>query len=192
MLTPSCLVTSVDAVSPGKPFPVSCVHSTESNKRNILSVSKASDMLVIASQISQNLTLVCAVTNCSTCNLFTALKSSVALSQAVIAAASVVSVALKMTGTHALDPRLPLIDYEVALVVSPVLFVGVSVGRFYDCNTHNLSQWNRTVCLNNRDLNRILLKYYSRKQSPHKHVQTKIQGKKAKITANNTGKAQIK
>ncbi|MEW5312999.1 MAG: hypothetical protein WDW38_004595 [Sanguina aurantia] len=57
-----------------------------------------------------------------------ALKSSIALSQAVIMTGSMVSVALNMTKTHAHAPTMPLINYEVALVISPILFVGVSMG----------------------------------------------------------------
>ncbi|MEW5299379.1 MAG: hypothetical protein WDW36_002402 [Sanguina aurantia] len=57
-----------------------------------------------------------------------ALKSSIALSQAVIMTGSMVSVALNMTKTHAHAPTTPLINYEVALVISPILFVGVSMG----------------------------------------------------------------
>ena len=55
-------------------------------------------------------------------------KGATALSQASIAGGAVSGVACLMTRRHPLHPSKSLIDYDLALMLAPVLLLGVSVG----------------------------------------------------------------
>jgi uncharacterized membrane protein YfcA len=56
------------------------------------------------------------------------LKDSTALSQALITAGSLVSVAMNLFSISPLDPHQPLIDFPLVLLLTPMLLVGVGVG----------------------------------------------------------------
>jgi uncharacterized membrane protein YfcA len=53
------------------------------------------------------------------------LKESTALSQALITAGSLVSVAMNLFSPSPLDPHKPLIDFPLVLLLAPMLLVGV-------------------------------------------------------------------
>ncbi len=56
------------------------------------------------------------------------LKGSTAMSQAVITGGAIAGVAVTFTKRHPLDSSLPLIDFQLALVLTPVLLFGTSIG----------------------------------------------------------------
>lgn len=56
------------------------------------------------------------------------LKGATALSQAIITGGALASVVLALPGRHPSDPAKPLIDYGTALMLTPVLLLGVSIG----------------------------------------------------------------
>jgi len=56
------------------------------------------------------------------------LKGATALSQAIITGGAMASVVLALPGRHPSDPGKPLIDYGTALMLTPVLLLGVSIG----------------------------------------------------------------
>ncbi len=53
------------------------------------------------------------------------LKESTALSQALITAGSIVSVALNLFARSPMDPSKPLIDFPLVLLLLPMLLIGV-------------------------------------------------------------------
>ena len=55
-------------------------------------------------------------------------KMSTALSQAVITGGAVGSAAYALSRRHPLHPRRPLVDFELTLLLTPVLLLGVSAG----------------------------------------------------------------
>jgi uncharacterized membrane protein YfcA len=57
------------------------------------------------------------------------IKMSTALSQAVIASGAMGSVAFCVTRPHPRDRRRWLIDYDLALTLTPVLLLGVTAGE---------------------------------------------------------------
>lgn len=56
------------------------------------------------------------------------LKEATALSQAVITGGALASVPIAAIGRHPADPAKPLLDYDMALMLTPVILFGVSVG----------------------------------------------------------------
>lgn len=56
-----------------------------------------------------------------------------ALSQAVIAGGALAGVALTLHKKHPYDPSKPLIDFDLALLLLPVVLLGVSVGALALC-----------------------------------------------------------
>ncbi|KAK9808711.1 hypothetical protein WJX72_002354 [[Myrmecia] bisecta] len=56
------------------------------------------------------------------------IKGSTAMSQAVITGGALAGVAYQVFKRHPLDPSKPLIDYTLALMLTPVLLLGVSIG----------------------------------------------------------------
>lgn len=56
------------------------------------------------------------------------LKEATALSQAVITGGALASVPIAAAGRHPSDPAKPLLDYDMALMLTPVILFGVSVG----------------------------------------------------------------
>ena len=50
------------------------------------------------------------------------------MSQAVITGGAIAGVAVAFTKRHPLDSSLPLIDFQLALVLTPVLLFGTSIG----------------------------------------------------------------
>lgn len=64
-----------------------------------------------------------------TCLLCAAFKSATALSQSTITAGSLISVAIGLTQRRPGAPDLPLIDFQLALMLLPLLLVGVSYGE---------------------------------------------------------------
>ncbi len=55
-------------------------------------------------------------------------KMSTALSQAVIAGGAVGSTAYALSRRHPLDRKRPLVDFELTLMLTPMLLLGVSGG----------------------------------------------------------------
>ena len=47
---------------------------------------------------------------------------------AVITGGATASVAIAVFGRHPADPGKPLLDYDVALMLTPVILLGVSIG----------------------------------------------------------------
>jgi hypothetical protein len=60
--------------------------------------------------------------------LAAALKSSTALSQAVITGGAIASVSFNVWKRHPDNPQVPLIDFQLVLVFTPVLLMGVNAG----------------------------------------------------------------
>ncbi len=59
---------------------------------------------------------------------WTGVKASTALSQATIAGGGIAGVAVTLHKKHPYDPSRPLIDFDLALMLLPVLLLGVSMG----------------------------------------------------------------
>ena len=55
-------------------------------------------------------------------------KMSTALSQAVIAGGALGSTAYALSRRHPLDRKRPLVDFELTLMLTPMLLLGVSAG----------------------------------------------------------------
>ncbi len=55
-------------------------------------------------------------------------KGAAALSQAVIAGGALAGVGVTLHKKHPYDPSKPLIDFDLALMLLPVILLGVSVG----------------------------------------------------------------
>ena len=55
-------------------------------------------------------------------------KGAAALSQAVIAGGALAGVGVTLHKKHPYDPNKPLIDFDLALMLLPVILLGVSVG----------------------------------------------------------------
>lgn len=58
----------------------------------------------------------------------TGVKGATALSQAVIGGGALAGVAVTLHKRHPYDPTRPLIDFDLALMLLPVILLGVSVG----------------------------------------------------------------
>ncbi len=56
-------------------------------------------------------------------------KMSTALSQAVIAGGALGSTAYALWRRHPLDRKRPLVDFELTLMLTPMLLLGVSTGQ---------------------------------------------------------------
>ena len=56
------------------------------------------------------------------------MKGATALSQAVIGGGALAGVAVSLHKRHPYDPTKPLIDFDLALMLLPVILLGVSVG----------------------------------------------------------------
>lgn len=56
------------------------------------------------------------------------MKGATALSQAVIGGGALAGVAVTLHKKHPYDPTKPLIDFDLALMLLPVILLGVSVG----------------------------------------------------------------
>ena len=66
----------------------------------------------------------------------TGVKSATALSQAVIAGGAIAGVAVTLHKKHPYDPNATLIDFDLALMLLPVLLLGVSLGKPTSCLPH--------------------------------------------------------
>ena len=74
--------------------------------------------------------------------ILTGVKGATALSQAVIAGGNLAGVGVALTRCHPCKPGTPLIDFDLALVLTPILLLGVAVGE-----QHNTPSTNRLAGL---------------------------------------------
>lgn len=84
----------------------------------------------------------------------TGVKSATALSQAVIAGGAIAGVAVTLHKRHPHDPNASLIDFDLALMLLPVLLIGVSLGEPASPPTllYTAVSWGFGVCISCRKL----------------------------------------